>query len=171
MSSTPSRIMFCFDDSPEAAHAIDEAGRVLRGGRATVVYAWQSAPDALARFGVVPTYLAPGELERDRAYAREVANRGAALARRAGFDTDAKIVESAASSWASILYAAEELDADLLVLGARGLTGAKALLLGSVSHHVVNLTRRSTLVVPSPAVGTESERATIPAISVRIEAA
>lgn len=77
MSAASPRILLCYDDSPEAAHAIQEAGRLLRGRRATVLYAWQSAPDAIARFGVAPTYLPPDELERDRRQAPELAQKGA----------------------------------------------------------------------------------------------
>jgi nucleotide-binding universal stress UspA family protein len=100
-----------------------------------------------------------------------VANEGAELAGQAGFDADAQIAESVASSWAAILFAAEHLDVDLVVLGARGLTGVRSLLLGSVSHHVVNLTRRNTLVVPSEKVAADRERVEIPELPVRLETA
>src|SRR5262245_53160215 len=99
MAETPARILLCYDGSPEATHAIREAGRLISGGRATVLYAWQSATDALAHFGVAPTYVPPGEYERDREQARGVAKEGTRLARQVGFDADAQIVESAASTW------------------------------------------------------------------------
>lgn len=164
------RILLCYDGSPEAAHAIEEAGRLIGRGRATVLYAWQNATEAVARFGVTPAYLPADELEREREGAREVAREGARLAREAGFDADAQIVESVAASWAAILFAAEQLDVDLLVLGARGLAGVRSLLLGSVSHHVVNLTRRNTLVVPSEKVAADREGA-VPQLPVRLEPA
>ena len=164
------RILLCYDGSPEAAHAIEEAGRLIGRGRATVLYAWQNATEAAARFGVTPAYLPADELEREREGAREVAREGARLAREAGFDADAQIVESVAASWAAILFAAEQLDVDLLVLGARGLAGVRSLLLGSVSHHVVNLTRRNTLVVPSEKVAADREGA-VPQLPVRLEPA
>jgi nucleotide-binding universal stress UspA family protein len=170
MARTPPRILLCYDGSPEATHAIAEAGRMLRGGRATVLYAWQSAADTLAHFGVAPTYVPPGEYERDREHAREVAKEGTRLAADAGFDADARIVESAASTWAAILYAADELDVDLVVMGARGLTGVRSMLLGSVSHHVVNLTGRSTLVVPSEKVAEDRGTAGFSELRVQLEA-
>ena len=44
----------------------------------------------------------------------------------------------------------EELDVDLIVLGARGLAGVRAFL-GSVSNHVVQHAHRPVLVVPAKA--------------------
>ena len=170
MSETPRRLLLCYDGSPEAAHAIAEAGRLFGGGRATVVYAWQTAAETAARVGVLPSYVPPDDYERDRESARQVAKDGAELARQAGFDADAQIVESVAASWAAILVTADQLDVDLVVVGARGLTGARSFLLGSVSHHVVNLTRRKTLVVPSAQLVADREVA-VPEVDIRLEAA
>lgn len=47
----------------------------------------------------------------------------------------------------AILEAAKQVDADLIVLGTRGLSDLKGLLLGSVSHRVIQLSPCSCLVV------------------------
>ena len=47
----------------------------------------------------------------------------------------------------AILEAAKQVDADLIVLGTRGLSDLKGLLLGSVSHKVIQLSSCSCLVV------------------------
>ena len=47
----------------------------------------------------------------------------------------------------AILEAAEQVNADLIVLGTRGLSDLKGLLLGSVSHKVIQLSSCSCLVV------------------------
>ena len=52
----------------------------------------------------------------------------------------------------AILDVADELDAEAIVLGSRGLTGVKSLLLGSVSHAVLQHADRPVMVVPSPEV-------------------
>jgi nucleotide-binding universal stress UspA family protein len=52
----------------------------------------------------------------------------------------------------TILAAAAEEDADVIVLGTRGLSGVKSFLLGSVSHAVTQHADRSVLVTPSPSV-------------------
>jgi hypothetical protein len=56
----------------------------------------------------------------------------------------------------TIVEDAAELDVDLIVLGARGLTGVRAFL-GSVSNHVLQNARRPVLVVPPTAVPTDGE--------------
>jgi nucleotide-binding universal stress UspA family protein len=55
----------------------------------------------------------------------------------------------------AILAVADELEADAIVLGTRGLTGLRSLLLGSVSHAVLQHANRSVIVVPSRAVAEE----------------
>lgn len=47
----------------------------------------------------------------------------------------------------AILDAARKVDADLIVLGTRGMSNLKELLLGSVSHRVIQLSTCSCLVV------------------------
>ena len=46
---------------------------------------------------------------------------------------------------------ADQYDAELIVLGARGLSAFKSMILGSVSHSVAQHARRPVLIVP-PAV-------------------
>jgi nucleotide-binding universal stress UspA family protein len=55
----------------------------------------------------------------------------------------------------AILAVANDLDADTIVLGTRGLTGLRSILLGSVSHAVLQHADRSVIVVPSPAIAQE----------------
>ena len=55
----------------------------------------------------------------------------------------------------TILSEADEVDAVAIVLGTRGLTGLKSLLLGSVSHALLQHTDRTVIVVPSPEVAAE----------------
>ncbi len=51
--------------------------------------------------------------------------------------------------WGTILEQAADVDASAIVLGSRGLTGLKSLLLGSVSHAVIQHADRPVIVVPS----------------------
>ena len=68
-----------------------------------------------------------------------------AFRRNAIADDDRGIAES-------IVAAADEADADLIILGARGLAGVRAFI-GSVSNHVLQHARRPVLVVPAPKDG------------------
>jgi nucleotide-binding universal stress UspA family protein len=169
MSESQPHVLLCYDGSPEAALAIEAAGRLLAGGRATVLYAWRSTSEALARFGTPAVHATPEDFERDQEHARGVAREGAELARNAGFEAEARTAHSAAPTWAAILYASEELEVDLVVLWARGPTGFRSLLLGSVSHHVVNLTRRPALVFPSPQLVEDRSRAGLPEVPVQLD--
>ena len=59
------------------------------------------------------------------------------------------------SIWERILEYADSCDAGVIVVGSRGLSGIKSAVLGSVSHGLVNNSRRPVLVVPPVAVGTD----------------
>ena len=63
-----------------------------------------------------------------------------------GVDVERRVVSAPAAE--ALLQAAR--DADLLVVGTRGLGGFKELLLGSVSHQVTNHAPCPVLVVPGP---------------------
>jgi hypothetical protein len=49
----------------------------------------------------------------------------------------------------AIIAVADELDTATIVVGSRGLTGVKSLLLGSVSHGLIQHADRPVIVVPS----------------------
>ena len=53
--------------------------------------------------------------------------------------------------WRTILAEADDRDAAIVVLGSRGITGVRSLVLGSVSHGVANHSRRPVLIIPAVA--------------------
>jgi nucleotide-binding universal stress UspA family protein len=81
------------------------------------------------------------------ASAREVAEQGADIACRAGFEAEAR-GGVAAPVWEAIVTYAEIVDAPLIVIGARALNGIGELVKGSVSHKVAEHAGRPVLVVP-----------------------
>ena len=85
-----------------------------------------------------------------RGRAEGLAEEGAELARRAGFDASPRICQQESSVANAILDEAEEISATAIVMGSRGLTGVKSVLLGSVSHGVIQHADRTVIVVPSP---------------------
>jgi nucleotide-binding universal stress UspA family protein len=86
------------------------------------------------------------------AEAGEVAAEGVQLATEAGLKAEPATDEQGESVTEAILSGADKLDADVIVIGSRGLGGLGSLLLGSVSHRVLQHADRPVLVIPSAAV-------------------
>lgn len=92
-----------------------------------------------------------GKREADR-----MAAIGLTLARAVGWDAEPLVVCSYGGEGLRFAELAEKVDADLVLVGSRGLGGARAVL-GSVSDMVVHYTLRPVLVVPYPLLIAESD--------------
>jgi nucleotide-binding universal stress UspA family protein len=89
----------------------------------------------------------PGDLRKSQRLAAAqhlVEQTGSALARE-GYEVDRRVHEGHAAQ--QILRIAQDQDVDLVVLGARGLTGIREFLLGSVSGRVLRYAPCSVLIV------------------------
>ncbi len=145
-------IVIAYDGSLDAGAAIDQAGKLFPGAQATVLAVWVPFIETMARTGIG---LAPGTVsfeEIDAASAQAASERaaeGAERARAAGLDAEPRTCSQRLTIAGSILSEARELGADAIVVGTRGLTGIKSLLLGSVSHAVIQHADRPVIVVPS----------------------
>ena len=150
-------VILCYDGSADAKSAIDRAGALLKSSPAVVLAVWEPFIDVIARAGLGMAYAGTdwdGD-EVDAASERSataLAEEGAARARELGLDAQPRTTARNGSVAGAILDVADELDAEAIVLGSRGLTGLKSLLLGSVSHAVLQQADRPVVVVPSPAV-------------------
>ena len=147
-------ILFAYDGSESADAAIAAAAKLIDvdSADAVVLAVWEPMiVEALraARFGgPLPMPPDPSDQdERTREAARQIAEHGARVARDLGFDARPIWVADERQVAETIVEDAAELDVDLIVLGARGLTGVRAFL-GSVSNHVLQNARRPVLVVP-----------------------
>ncbi len=145
-------ILICYDGSDGARHAIDAAAALLGPRRAVVLDLGPplTAAESYAALSPVVPGAAFEELNADDALSR--AQVGAQLARLAGFTADAR-GGIAAPTWQGVVDVADELDAAVIVLGSRGLTGARELLEGSLSHEVAEHAGRPVLIVPPPKAG------------------
>lgn len=139
-------IVFAYDGSELAAHAITQAGAQLATGReALVLCVWQPADVGFVTPGDrrIDADQAP-EVERA---AQEVAAQGAALAEKAGFRAESLAVW-AAPTWTGIVETAAERNASLIVMGSHcRRSGLMGRLVGSVAAAVVAHSTRSVLVV------------------------
>lgn len=146
-------ILIAYDGSDDAQTAIERAGELLAGQDVTVLSVWERFVDVVMRSGAA---MPVGELDYealDHGYeiqAREKAVEGAERARAVGLNARALPWLRENTIADTILNAADELGARAIVLGTRGLTGLKSLLLGSVSHAVLQHANVPVMVVPSP---------------------
>ena len=141
------QILICYDGSDEARHAIDVSAELLGSRRAVVLDVGPvlTTAESFATMSSVVPGPAFEDLNADDALER--ARAGAAIATRAGFDARAR-GEAAGPTWQGIVDVADEIDADVIVIGSRGLNGARELFEGSVSHDVAAHARRPVLIVP-----------------------
>jgi nucleotide-binding universal stress UspA family protein len=145
-------ILICYDGSDAAGRAFHAAAELLGPRRAVVLDVgpiMTTAESYAALSSVVPGN-AFEELNEDDALTR--ARAGAELAREAGFTAEPR-ADLAAPTWEGIVDVADEIDAAVIVIGSRGLSGAKEVFEGSVSHQVAEHARRPVLIVPPPATG------------------
>lgn len=148
------KILFAYDGSDEADAAMAKAGELFDGnrGESVVLAVWEPLTVSAIRAakfggGVAVPLDAASDDERSEEQAHELAEHGVEVARKQGFDARAMAVADDREIADTIVQQADELDVDLIVLGARGLAGVRAYL-GSVSNHVVQHAHRPTLVVP-----------------------
>jgi nucleotide-binding universal stress UspA family protein len=158
MTETPQApLILCYDRSEGAKHAIQRAGDLLAPRRALVLAVWlpTAVLGSYAGLGFMEVTVDFAEL--DRAVAEEggrTAEEGARIARAAGLDADPIAVKSDGPVWHTIVDTADQYDAVAIVMGSRGRTALRSMLLGSVSSGVVHHAERPTLVVHGPRVAT-----------------
>jgi len=137
-------VLIAYDGSSASAGAITVAASLLGARPACIVNVWGSVLIGAPVAGGVPAYLSDLEPKLEEK-ARETAEQGAQLARDAGFDAEARTARGS-PAWLAIVEMAETVDAEAIVIGARGLSGLKSVLLGSTSNAVLHHTKRPVLV-------------------------
>jgi nucleotide-binding universal stress UspA family protein len=146
------KILLASDGSQNSAIAMKSLAGGFRTQDGEILVLRVVEPRGIA----TPPQMAPGWAPdlveiRKTAYdeAQECIKRSADSLREAGFTVHTRVVEGEIRS--GILDVAAEWKADLIVLGARGLTGLKHMLLGSVAEAVARHAHCSVLLV-RPAV-------------------
>ncbi|MER7007398.1 universal stress protein [Dactylosporangium sp. NPDC000555] len=152
---TPTRMLVGYDGSPAASAAIEAGAQLFPRAHAWVAHMWTppfastslrdrlwTGPSNIDEF--VEAIEREGKREADR-----MAAIGVTLAGVAGWDAEPLVVRSYGGEGLRFAELSEKVDADVVLIGSRGLGGAQALL-GSVSDMVVHYTDRPVLVVPHP---------------------
>lgn len=150
-------ILISYDGSDDSQVAIDHAGSLMPGAEATVITVWERFLDAMLHSGAMGIGMGFAGVSTDDSdpdaateeAALSSATKGAERAGAAGLVAMPRAMSRVGGIAQTLLIAAAEIDADLIIVGTRGLGGVKSLLLGSVSHELVQHADRSVLVVPS----------------------
>jgi nucleotide-binding universal stress UspA family protein len=146
-------VVIGYDGSHDAQRAIDFACGALRADAALVVNVW-SIPMTATQPGApfaAPTPPSEAELRQFEQAARRLAEEGAARARQAGLSAEAHLARGTTPTEIATVMCdlADARDATLVVVGRRGQSRLKEVVLGSVSNAAVHDGRRPVLVVPS----------------------
>jgi nucleotide-binding universal stress UspA family protein len=146
-------IIVGYDGSADAQRAMTVAAGFVRVESALVLTAWHLP--IVAAEGAIAPVAAPAAAPREQQpeleqAARRTAQDGAGRARAAGIQAEAETrrCAGAADVARTLMDVAEERDADLVVVGRRGISRLKAAVLGSVSDAVLRDGGRPVLVVP-----------------------
>lgn len=144
-------VVLAYDGSPSADEAIRVAATVSTANAAIVVTAWESVLLA-GPLGFENPHIEPDVEAAQASRAEAIAERGARAARAAGFrEVSARAEHADRAVWDTILSVADEVDAALIVVGARGLSRVRSALLGSVSHAITQHASRPVLIArPGP---------------------
>src|SRR5690349_12764681 len=129
-------LLVCYDGSDDARYAIETAATLFPGRRALVVSVWQrlAGVDSIVWAGEPAGMVTSGDLDRAAAaHANRHAEQGARIAHEAGLDAEPLPLEAFGPIWKTIVEAGATHDASTIVIGSRGLTGLRAMLLGSIS--------------------------------------
>jgi nucleotide-binding universal stress UspA family protein len=141
-------MLICYDGSPGSRRAILAAAEILEPRHAIVVNV-EPVVTTAETYALMASPLSGGEFEDlNRRAGLEEAYRGADLARTAGLTAEARTT-LAEPTWQGVVDVADEVDAAVIVIGSRGLTGLRERFEGSLSHQVAEHAGRPVLIVPA----------------------
>jgi nucleotide-binding universal stress UspA family protein len=149
------RVLVGYDGSPAAAEAISVGASLLPTATAWIGYLWSppfTSPELFAhlrrRARNLDELLELVEAEGGAEAQRLVAT-GIAVARANGWSPDSVVRRTYGGEGFEMAALAEELHADVILVGSRGLGGTQAVL-GSVSDVIVHYSTTPVLVAPCP---------------------
>jgi nucleotide-binding universal stress UspA family protein len=152
----PNPILVAFDGSDTAQAAVEAAARLFPSRRLVVTSVWEpglaitmaSTTDMTGVGYVSPTPEEMATIDRaQRDHATDAAETGARIARELGANAEANPVADEGKIGETLSALADQLDADAIVVGSRGLGRFKAGLFGSTSRDLLGHTQRPVLVV------------------------
>jgi nucleotide-binding universal stress UspA family protein len=142
-------LLICYDGSADAKLAIEKAGGLARrqacAGRDGA--AADRRPGELCWSGATASMVNFVELDHGRRGRLPRHSRGCAHRARGGLEAEPVAIKATGSVWETIIQTAAHHNAAAILMGSRGLTGVRSMLLGSVSSAVVQHAVRASLVI------------------------
>lgn len=154
------RALVGFDGSPASAAAIEAGALLLPGVHSWITYMWVPpfTGDRIRRrlreqVGNIKDLI--DAVEREGNFeAQRITTMGVHLARAVGWEAESIIEQTYGAEGPAMVQVADRVDADMVIVGSRGLGGSDAVL-GSVSDMVVHYSSRPVLVIPHPLLSAE----------------
>ncbi len=147
MSDKPERYLVCLDGSENAERAAlwaaDLAGRT--GAMLTLLHVVHWDDQAWANTGQLATLPELHDTLEADAWG-QVLNPMEKALREAGHDADCHLVFGRPAE--SVSSVAEKIDASLIVAGTRGQSALMGMIVGSVSHRLLQLAKRPVILIP-----------------------
>jgi len=147
-------LLICYDGSERADHAISVAASIFPGADAHVLNVWEPMERIVARYSALGPYLGESIGDADAGIAAEAsdaAGSGAQLATNAGLAATPRAVPLLTTVWEAVLQVADDVDADVIITGTRSLHGMREALSNTLSHALLQHSRRAVLAIPMPA--------------------
>lgn len=141
-------ILAAFDGSAGAEAALTQAAELakLSGAELTVLTLYRHHSVLEGSMYVIDAEK-PDDIDKIMLdHAKEIAERGASIARAAGCEKIRAFVKGGPTA-RTIVGFAKEHGNDLIVIGSRGLGSVEGALLGSVSHKVTSMAKTPVLIV------------------------
>ncbi len=152
MTDESPKILICYDGSDRAAHAIAVTAKLFPGARAHVLNVWEPIERIVARYAALGPYFGDGVGDADSGLegdAMGVAETGTKQASDAGLNATAHTAAMRTSVWEIVIEVADEFDADVIVTGTRSLHGMREMLSNTLSHALLQNSKRAVLAIPT----------------------
>jgi len=142
------KILLAFDGSPDSLKAAKRASALATefGASLVIVHVYSVPSFAYGGPGPMPMIDFKPLEDSARTKARDTLENGRKACEQEGVSGKAQLLEATSIVQAIVELAAKE-NVDLIVMGTRGMTGFKKLLVGSVSDGVVSHAHCAVLVV------------------------
>ena len=120
-------VLYCYDGSDNARHALKVASGLFRDLPAVVVCVWQSAMGGMLSvpYATIPEETIQNADESLKQRAAGLCDEGREIVQGCHGDVQVRVEESIGSAWSTLVDVADELDASVIVTGWTNTSGGR----------------------------------------------